>query len=237
MDLQDTPPTFDPDAIHNPSQETLNSSKVKIAVDVDIPPALPVHYASSTTSHSWPARMLKGISRKYPAPYSLIRATLLYLRGPTPPIPLPNPKPLLDRSYTTKYFSTSIHLEQKWMNKTKFVSSPILLVAFGIAYIISLSFLVRANWYLTPADAFVDCTDSFWLPHDGCGIDGQRCAPFVSEKPVQFRCPASCSSTPLANIRAVGAEEVVYKPLVVGGGDAERTYRGDSWVCVAATHA
>jgi hypothetical protein len=41
----------------------------------------------------------------------------------------------------------------------------------------------------------------------------------------------------LANIRAVGAEEVAYVPLIVGGGDVNKTYRGDTWICPAAVHA
>jgi hypothetical protein len=101
----------------------------------------------------------------------------------------------------------------------------------------SLAFFARAQWYQTPADDFADCTSSFWQANNGCGLNGNLCGPFNSSELLQFRCPAACPSVILANQRAVGDLEVIYQPLVVGGGDSESTYRGDSWVCVAAIHA
>lgn len=45
----------------------------------------------------------------------------------------------------------------------------------------------------------------------------------------------------MLNVRAVGDQEVIYEPLVVGGptpsGSSEFTYRGDSFICSAAIHA
>lgn len=35
---------------------------------------------------------------------------------------------------------------------------------------------------------------------------------------------------------SIGDQEVIYQPLVVGGGDAEGTYRADSFICSAAVH-
>ena len=43
--------------------------------------------------------------------------------------------------------------------------------------------------------------------------------------------------TTLQNIRTVGDIEVEYVPLVVGGGDSNQTYRGDSFICAAGIHA
>ncbi|KAG8970509.1 hypothetical protein FRB90_010663, partial [Tulasnella sp. 427] len=40
--------------------------------------------------------------------------------------------------------------------------------------------------------------------------------------------------TKLLNNRTVGDEQVIYQPLVVGGGDSNQTYRGDTWLCAAA---
>jgi len=40
----------------------------------------------------------------------------------------------------------------------------------------------------------------------------------------------------LLNYRTIGNEEVIFKPLVVGGMDEEGTYRADSWICAAAIH-
>lgn len=45
----------------------------------------------------------------------------------------------------------------------------------------------------------------------------------------------------MQNVRAVGAQDVIYEPLVVGGptpgGTSAFTYRGDSFICSAAIHA
>jgi hypothetical protein len=103
------------------------------------------------------------------------------------------------------------------------------------SFCIAILFLIFFfQWYQTPIDNFVDCTSTFWLKDNGCGLDGQLCKPFNTTNPLEFRCPARCTSVILANQRAVGAQEITYVPLVVGGGDAEQTYRGDSWICVAA---
>lgn len=88
--------------------------------------------------------------------------------------------------------------------------------------------------------AFLSCTSTYWLRNGGCGLDGQDCAPFytpLGEAGQAFRCPANCIDVTLLNPRAVGNERVNYQPLVVGGGDANHTYRGDSFICAAAIHA
>lgn len=73
-----------------------------------------------------------------------------------------------------------------------------------------------------------------------CGLNGTLCEPF-SDSSFAFRCPSSCLSEQVANVRAVGAQEVIYQPLVVGGptpgGASAFTYRGDSFICSAAIHA
>ena len=104
------------------------------------------------------------------------------------------------------------------------------------AYIISLAFLSRTQSFLTPADAFTACTTALWSKDAGCGLDGDSCLPF-SNTTYDVRCPAQCSSVILANPRTIGDEQVVFKPLIVGGGDENQTYRGDSFVCAAAVHA
>ncbi|KAF8303306.1 hypothetical protein DL93DRAFT_2090319 [Clavulina sp. PMI_390] len=147
----------------------------------------------------------------------------------------------LDPPKTWLRFRTPQHgpvsLEPVWLRWTRPYTSPIILAVLIAAYVIGLSFFVRAQWYQVPSSSFAECTDSFWSPNNGCGINGTSCEPFVSTVPTQIRCPAGCPSVILANQRAVGDLEVVYQPLVVGGGDENVTYRGDSWVCVAAAHA
>lgn len=76
--------------------------------------------------------------------------------------------------------------------------------------------------------------------NNGCGVNGTSCLPF-SNGSFAFRCPANCLSEQLLNIRAVGAQDVIYQPLVVGGPTPDEanqfSYRGDSFICSAAIHA
>lgn len=54
---------------------------------------------------------------------------------------------------------------------------------------------------------------------------------------MDFRCPAQCLDAILQNPRTVGNIQAVYVPLIVGGGDLNKTYRGDSFICPAAIQA
>lgn len=76
----------------------------------------------------------------------------------------------------------------------------------------------------------------YWTEDAGCGLGGAECAPFDNTT-FDFRCPAQCSSVILQNPRTVGNEEVDFVPLIVGGGDANRTYRGDTFICAAAVQS
>ncbi|KAK2073699.1 hypothetical protein P8C59_007957 [Phyllachora maydis] len=94
----------------------------------------------------------------------------------------------------------------------------------------------------------IACGNTYWVAGNGCGLDGDGCRPFDGSG-FAFRCPASCAGYQVLNYRAVGAQEVIYQPLVVGGppagpGDADDAdasgdaiYRGDSFICGAAVHA
>ncbi|KAF9518262.1 hypothetical protein BS47DRAFT_1422829 [Hydnum rufescens UP504] len=162
---------------------------------------------------------------------------LQWLRGPGKEAALPHPIPWLQITLTFQNRTQSFPLEHLIIRATRRFTSPVLLAILTIVYIISLAFFARAQWYQTPSDDFLDCTSTFWLKDNGCGLNGQLCTPFNTTSPLEFRCPATCSSVILANQRAVGAQEVKFVPLVVGGGDPEHTYRGDSWICVAALQA
>ncbi|KDN44874.1 hypothetical protein K437DRAFT_224606 [Tilletiaria anomala UBC 951] len=116
-----------------------------------------------------------------------------------------------------------------------------------IGWIFGFSFLSKSLWYSSAANIggeknqsdlqFYGCTTTYWLRNADCGLDGQSCVPFASNVSVPFRCPNGCSSTTLGAARAVGAEIINWKPLIVGGGDVQQTYRADSWVCASAIHA
>ena len=125
----------------------------------------------------------------------------------------------------------------------------VLLCLVYIGWILGFAYLAKSLWYesavvgvdgVARTPAFLSCTSTYWLRNAECGLDGQDCAPFYTptgEVGQPFRCPANCVDVTLLNPRAVGDELVNYQPLVVGGGDANGTYRGDSFVCAAAIHA
>ncbi|KAK6851089.1 LCCL domain-containing protein [Apiospora arundinis] len=90
----------------------------------------------------------------------------------------------------------------------------------------------------------LSCTDSFWLPDGGCGIDGEKCYPF-SNHALAFRCPANCvaaakkklpgSSSSKEKPHYVGPEAITDgRPLVVGAGPY---FRADSHICAAAVYS
>jgi hypothetical protein len=116
------------------------------------------------------------------------------------------------------------------------LTNPWLFVVLAAAYIIGLAFFARAQAFITPSDSFITCTSTYWLSNAGCGLDGQECTPF-SNSSFDFRCPAQCSSVVLENPRTVGNQQVDFVPLIVGGGDENRTYRGDTFICAAALQA
>ncbi|KAK1992855.1 LCCL domain-containing protein [Colletotrichum falcatum] len=91
----------------------------------------------------------------------------------------------------------------------------------------------------------LDCGDALWTFKNECGLDGADCRPFANAS-MAFRCPANCMAHKVLNPHAVGPREVVYRPLVIGGGttntdsnnnDERGVYRGDSMICAAAIHA
>jgi hypothetical protein len=90
----------------------------------------------------------------------------------------------------------------------------------------------------TPSD--IGCGNTFWVSGNQCGLDGDDCRPFNGSG-FAFKCPASCSTYSVLNPRAVGTQEVIYQPLIIGGpngsNDSNAIYRGDSFICGAAIHA
>lgn len=137
-----------------------------------------------------------------------------------------------------------------------------LLVFTFIGWILGFAFLVKSLWYeaaVTGSDGststnvlFLGCTSSLWSANSQCGLNGQDCAPFSSNRTLAFRCPSNCQATTLGGPRAVGDQLPSFVPLIVGGGNASTSergnapvsaasepyiYRGDSFICSAAIHA
>ena len=151
-------------------------------------------------------------------------------------VSLTDPSPCLNFTVYTGRRSHTLALEPALIRATRSLSSPWLFATLAVAYIIGFAFFSRAQSFLTPADSFIDCTSVYWSEDAGCGLNGELCAPF-NNSAFAFRCPAQCSSVVLQNPRTVGNQEVDYVPLIVGGGDHNGTYRGDSFVCAAAIQA
>ncbi|KAG7288750.1 hypothetical protein NEMBOFW57_005107 [Staphylotrichum longicolle] len=86
----------------------------------------------------------------------------------------------------------------------------------------------------------IGCGSTYWTSGNGCGVDGVDCRPFT-DGGYPFRCPANCASYQVLNPRAVGDQEIIYQPLVIGGppevGDGPAVYRGDSHICGSAVHS
>ncbi|KAL5604199.1 hypothetical protein BROUX41_002180 [Berkeleyomyces rouxiae] len=85
----------------------------------------------------------------------------------------------------------------------------------------------------------ISCGVSYWARGNQCGLNGADCRPFNGSG-FPFRCPANCLDYHLLNPRAVGNQEIVYQPLVVGGPsdhELHAVYRGDSFICGAALHS
>ena len=199
-------------------------------------------------------RMDSALASKHPRFYAMASRFVFYVRGPRPKRDLAGkcttqvysrmahtyacagPSPALDSSFTVKGKIYNLSVEHTLLRFTRPLASPWLFILLGVAYIIGLAFFSRAQSFLTPASSFVGCTSTYWLEDDGCGIDGSECAPFTNSS-FDFRCPAQCNSVILENPRTIGDITVDFVPLLVGGGDVNKTYRGDSFICAAAVQA
>uniref|UniRef100_A0A0W0FGN8 LCCL domain-containing protein n=1 Tax=Moniliophthora roreri TaxID=221103 RepID=A0A0W0FGN8_MONRR len=190
----------------------------------------------------WFERLSQRFESGNPVLHARLSRIVRYLRGPRPKVDLPanlellDPKPLLHITLKARSLHIDLPLESSFIRVTRPLTSPWLFSMLAIAWIIGFAFFTRAQSFLTPPSSFIDCTSTYWLGKNGCGLDGQGCAPF-NDSSFDFRCPAQCSNVILQNPRTVGNEQIAFVPLIVGGGDEERTYRGDTFICAAAVQA
>ncbi|KAE9408250.1 hypothetical protein BT96DRAFT_970895 [Gymnopus androsaceus JB14] len=185
---------------------------------------------------AWYNRVQTRIAARHPRFYARASRVLLYCRGPRPKVDLPNPRPWLDIDFHYRGINVVLPIESTILRTTRLLRNPWLFVLLAVAYIIALAFFSTAQSFLTPADDYITCTSVYWVSNAGCGLNGADCGPF-SDSTFDFRCPAQCSSVVLENPRTVGNEQVDLVPLIVGGGDVNRTYRGDTFICAAALQA
>jgi len=161
---------------------------------------------------------------------------ITYLRGPRLKVNLTEPTPLLNIDWNIRGRNVKLPLESILLRLTEPLTRLWLFLILGAEYIIGLAFFTRAQSFLTPSNSFIGCTSAYWASNNNCGLDGSLCVPFANST-FDFRCPAQCDNVILQNPRTVGNEKVVFKPLIVGGGDVQQTYRGDSFICAAANQA
>lgn len=201
-------------------------------------------------------RIKHAFARNLPRTHRMASKALLYLRGPRPkrdldrafgivtPIAFrsnaslvssPAPSPFLSLTWNLNHRTRSLPLEPAWIRFTHPFTRPFFFLLFVASYVIGLAFFTRAQWYQTPPDTLYGCTATYWLANSQCGLDGSDCLP-IEYRQYDFRCPAGCDVI-LQNPRTVGNQVQEYVPLIVGGGDANGTYRGDSFVCSAAVQA
>jgi hypothetical protein len=135
-----------------------------------------------------------------------------------------------------------IRLLDKYVPKRR--HKILLLIGYYFLWIFTFALVMRQSTFATEIEGWgapgnIGCGNTYWVPGNRCGLNGNDCRPFNGSG-FAFRCPANCASTWVLNYRAVGAEEVIYRPLVIGGPSKESPspiYRSDSFICASAIHA
>ena len=244
----------------SPKFEQSNTFAIDDSGDTDeglSPPDLTRTGARTALIHLYLRRFLLRARSRYPSLYERTRKFVLYVRGPRPKIDLPgiltsqklssllfflsdsllDPTPILNSRGSFRGREWKVAVEPALLRLTRPFTSWWILAILTAGYIISLSFFVREQFFLIPADDYVDCTSTYWLANDGCGLDGDSCLLSMDQLVQEFRCPAQCTQVTLANPRTIGNIQIDHVPVIVGGGDPNKTYRGDSFICSAAVHA
>lgn len=119
-----------------------------------------------------------------------------------------------------------------------------LLIGYYFCWILTFALVMHQSTIATEIEGWgapgnIGCGNTYWVPGNRCGLNGNDCRPFNGSG-FAFRCPANCASVMVLNPRAVGAQEINYRPLVIGGPSKEDKtpiYRSDSFICGSAIHA
>lgn len=136
-----------------------------------------------------------------------------------------------------------VNLLDRYLPKKK--HRRLLFCAFVLLWLLIFSLVKRQESSLTELKTWgkpqeIGCGNYFWGKNNQCGLNGDRCRPFKGSG-FAFRCPANCASYQMNEPRAVGDQEINYRPLVIGGPvgdtDYDGAYRADSYICGAALHA
>ncbi|KAK9462410.1 uncharacterized protein V1516DRAFT_620821 [Lipomyces oligophaga] len=154
-----------------------------------------------------------------------------FLRGPRPP--RPSTVSLLYAPVQLLPFKVSRPLK----HRTKVTAIVIYLASWFLIFV----FLSRKSKFSPIVSTneeilLLECNNNpLWMSQNyhACGLDASKCAPFENTT-LSFRCPSSCAGAAKYSMSAVGTENVIYKPYVIGD---ENGYRADSFICASAVHA
>ncbi|KAK4113829.1 hypothetical protein N656DRAFT_777846 [Canariomyces notabilis] len=172
----------------------------------------------------------------YPA-RRLIKAAAQWVRGPA------NPRRFTIEPLFPQVQHAPIALLDKYLPR-KLHRAFAVLAYFGL-WILTFALVMRQGLVASEVAQWgrpvsIGCGSTYWGSGNSCGLDGIDCRPFT-DGGFLFRCPANCASYQVLNPHAVGDQEIVYRPLVVGGpplsGDGPAVYRGDSFICGSAVHS
>ena len=186
-------------------------------------------------------RFLQEQQHRRIIPYSVRRvykAVARWSRGP------PNPERYRIRPLLPRVQEYPLYLVERFLPKLRWRFW--LLFFYFSVWLVTFVLVKRQGTLTTEVPGWgqpqsISCGDTYWGSDNDCGIDGSNCRPFANSG-FPFRCQANCESYHVLNPRAVGDQEVIYRPFVVGGPSSNAdlegaTYRGDSFICGAAIHA
>ncbi|KAE9970666.1 hypothetical protein BLS_004799 [Venturia inaequalis] len=156
-----------------------------------------------------------------------------WINGPQPPRPH-KIEPI--GGSIQNIFSDSL---KRWVPESR--QRALLALAFVVVWFLSFILVIHIGYSRDGDRVRLDCTSSLWPDTQTCGLDGAQCLPFDNHS-IPFRCPAYCRDVPVLEPYTIGAEEINYRSLVIGGqtegeGAPSSIYRGDSYICAAAIHA
>ncbi|KAI0009068.1 hypothetical protein F4779DRAFT_584451 [Xylariaceae sp. FL0662B] len=174
-------------------------------------------------------------------PYPVRRfgtSAVRWINGP------PNPKVWKIEPFLPVVQHTPLRLLDKFIPQRK--HQILLYMGYVVVWIITFAMVMWRGQVASEIPTWgqpqdIGCGAAYWSRNNLCGLDGVDCRPFNGSG-FAFRCPANCAGYKVLNPRAVGDQEIVYAPLVVGGppepADEENPiYRGDSFICGAAVHS
>ncbi|KAK2032049.1 LCCL domain-containing protein [Colletotrichum zoysiae] len=221
-------PANQAEAIEHPDAPLEASPRRELEVDDDSSPSTPRFLQDEGHWKRW---------RWVPYPVRrTVKATVKWSKGP------PNPQDYKINPILPQVQEFPLVLVDRFLRKSK---HRVGLVFFYVAiWIIAFALVKRRETFATEIEGWgapqqIGCGATYWSRGNNCGLNGADCRPFNGSG-FPFRCSANCAGYMVLNPRAVGDQEIVYQPLVVGGpsdNSSSPIYRGDSFLCGAAIHA